>query len=119
MRVAYRDFLANDRFPLVALFLDVPPDVVDVNVHPAKAEVRFSDTGVIRGLIISALKHALNSAGHRASTSGSFAALGATNPYVLPNLPMHGQQTDKQPANYHEIKKSINNSLNTDRELCK
>ena len=94
MRVAYRDFLANDRFPLVALFLDVPPDLVDVNVHPAKAEVRFSDTGVIRGLIISALKQALSTAGHRSSTSSSLTALGATQPYVLPNLPLHGRQTN-------------------------
>jgi len=115
VRVAYRDFLANDRFPLVALFLDVPPDIVDVNVHPAKAEVRFSDTGVIRGLIISALKHALSIAGHRASTSSSLAALGATKPYVLPNLPLHGRQTNSHSANYHEFQMSINNSLNSDR----
>jgi DNA mismatch repair protein MutL len=81
VRGAYRDFLAHDRHPLLALFLELPPDTVDVNVHPAKTEVRFRDPGLVRGLIVSALKHALADAGHRASTTVANAALGAFRPH--------------------------------------
>jgi DNA mismatch repair protein MutL len=80
VRGAYQDFLARNRHPLVALFLDIAPVLVDVNVHPAKAEVRFREPGVVRGLIVGALRHALAEAGHRASTSVATAALGAIQP---------------------------------------
>ena len=80
VRGAYQDFLARNRHPMVALFLDVPPECVDVNVHPAKAEVRFQDAGLVRGLIVGGLRRALETAGHKASTTVATSALGAFHP---------------------------------------
>jgi DNA mismatch repair protein MutL len=82
VRGAYQDFLARDRHPMVALFLEAPTELVDVNVHPAKTEVRFRDAGIVRGLIVGALRTALSAAGHRASTTVSDAALGAFRPHT-------------------------------------
>ncbi len=82
VRGAYQDFLARDRHPMVALFLEAPPEMVDVNVHPAKTEVRFRDAGIVRGMIVGALRTALSAAGHRASTTVSDAALGAFRPHT-------------------------------------
>ena len=91
VRAAYADVLARDRHPMVALFITLPASEVDVNVHPAKAEVRFRDTAMVRGLIISALKHALYEGGFQASTSVAHAAISALRPAnnPMPTLPMH------------------------------
>ncbi|MGE0650535.1 MAG: DNA mismatch repair endonuclease MutL [Alphaproteobacteria bacterium] len=80
VRGAYQDVLARDRNAAVALFLEAEPALVDVNVHPAKTEVRFQDAGVVRGLIVGAIRHALAGAGVRAATTVSAAALGAFRP---------------------------------------
>ena len=70
VRAAYGDFIPHGRHPLLALFLKLPTGEVDVNVHPAKTEVRFRDAGRVRGLIIGALREALASAGHLSSSAG-------------------------------------------------
>jgi DNA mismatch repair protein MutL len=80
VRGAYQDVLARDRHPMVALFLDGPHEEIDVNVHPAKAEVRFRDAALVRGLIVGALRNALAAAGHRASSTVATAAVAAFRP---------------------------------------
>src|SRR4029079_14345583 len=73
-RPAYRDLIARDRHPIAALFLEVPLEEVDVNVHPAKTEVRFRDPSAVRGLIVGGLRNALDEAGQRSAAREQAAA---------------------------------------------
>jgi len=76
VRGAYAEMLARDRHPVVALFIDMPPELVDVNVHPAKTEVRFREPAMIRGMIVSGLRKALDEGGFRAVQRPAESALG-------------------------------------------
>ncbi|MBM3517702.1 MAG: DNA mismatch repair endonuclease MutL [Alphaproteobacteria bacterium] len=96
VRAAYSDLLAADRYPVAALFFSAPPGWVDMNVHPAKTEVRFRDAGLVRGLLVGALKQALAAAGHRTATTISYAALGAFRPLDhVPRAPLRGFAEDR------------------------
>lgn len=84
LRGGYADYLPRDRHPLVALFITQNPREVDVNVHPAKTEVRFRDGGLVRGLLVSALREALGREGRRAATTGGTATIAAFRPATAP-----------------------------------
>ncbi len=80
LRGAYLDFLPPDRHAVAALFVDCDPAEVDVNVHPAKAEVRFRDGAAVRGLVVRAIRQGLSQALHRATTTGGTATILAMRP---------------------------------------
>ena len=105
VRAAYADYLPRDRHPLVALFVALPAREVDVNVHPAKAEVRFRNAGLVRALIVHALKSALHREGTRAATTGGSATIAAFRPAAAP--PQRGWDWRRSPARPHDPRRAF------------
>ena len=115
VRAAYSDFLSYDRHPFVVLFLNAPGSTLDVNVHPAKSEVRFQEPGLVRGLIIGALKKTLVEAGYQTSSTISNAALGILNKSISKISPTgvrHSGQSYKtrEPSQNNYLPSSFANS---------
>jgi DNA mismatch repair protein MutL len=97
VRAAYGDLIPKARYPLLALFVAVPPRDVDVNVHPTKAEVRFRDPGRLRSLLAGALRQALDEAGHRATATGASGLAGLARAHATPP----GMRTSSPPHASH------------------
>jgi DNA mismatch repair protein MutL len=100
VKAAYGDLIPRGRSPLLALFVEVQPGDVDVNVHPTKAEVRFRDSGRVRGMLVGALSEALAAAGHRASAQGGALTMDTFQTGVLPTL-ASGDSTYPQSSPFH------------------
>jgi len=102
LRGAYADFMMRGRHPAVALFLTLPPEEVDVNVHPAKTEVRFRDQAMVRGLIIGAIREALAGAGHRASNTVGAGTISSFRPQTGPNQSQQYNRMPPPPPGFNE-----------------
>jgi DNA mismatch repair protein MutL len=116
IRGAYQDFLARDRHPLAVLFVDCPPEDVDVNVHPAKAEVRFRDAALVRGLIVGGIRHALTGAGHRASTTVAAATLQG---FSAPPMPSYQPMLRGGPSMSHLAAQAVAAFAPLDSDLAR
>lgn len=104
VKIAYQDFIPQGRFPIVYLFLEIDPAFVDVNVHPAKAEVRFKDPNSLRNLVISAIKQGIREIGKQASDHLTFSALDS----FIPEIPIAVTNEnfilkEKAPVQYSQI----------------
>lgn len=99
IRVAYHDFISRDRYPSIALFLEVPFELVDVNVHPAKSEVRFRDSNLVKNAVIAAIKSAILEQGHKTSSTIASDTIGMIN--TKPSFPMFNR-----PQTYSQYKPS-------------
>ncbi len=102
VRAAYADYLPRDRHPVLALFVTLPPEEVDANVHPAKTEVRFRNAGLVRALIVHALKEGLAREGRRTAANGAGATVAAFRPAIAPvmaqPMPRGGWDWRRSPA---------------------
>jgi DNA mismatch repair protein MutL len=115
VRAAYADYLPRDRHPLLALFVTLDPRELDVNVHPAKTEVRFRNAGLVRALLVHALKTALAREGTRAATTGGSATIAAFRPEQGPYSsssfraagPRRGYDWRRSPARPGEVRRGF------------
>ncbi|WPY00213.1 DNA mismatch repair protein MutL [Candidatus Trichorickettsia mobilis] len=114
LRIAYQDYLARDRHPIVVIFMQIDPQFVDVNVHPAKSEVRFQDPNLVRSLLVNAIRDALFTVSNQTSTTIADAAIDLfTTP--LPDKKVVRQQN---PRNYHVFDyDSIYRNMNAPTQL--
>jgi DNA mismatch repair protein MutL len=108
VRAAYADYLPRDRHPLLALFVALDAREVDVNVHPAKTEVRFRDGALVRGLIVRALKDALEREGQRAATTGGSATIATFRPAATPRRGAYDwRRSPARPAGFAPMRGGI------------
>lgn len=112
IKVAYRDFISYDRFPQVVVFINLPHDLVDINVHPTKSEVKFKDSNQLRSSLISSIRTTLSTEAHKASTSNTTKALKSFRAQNI-NFKFNEYVTDNERfiKNQNEIPDQIRNSI--------